>query len=208
MKKLGMKNKKLIVAASVVAVLIVASAVVLFILRPWEAKSSEGARKATPIHYYPADYDADIMQNRVYLSYDRDLYFGSQAEERQYHYETDRASASPEAAFFLDYFKALMEGDEEGITRFFVPGYFSEKPHFTMQMIHDMRVLFHSRSTDEIGGETREIYNFTVRYEIFQNNGTWRQGVGSNDARPQIYQLILDEDGAWKIARILDVVYE
>ncbi len=202
------KPRLLFLIIALIVLLLTVCAVVLLIWKPWKKAASVKNGNGTVIHYYPADYEADVLQNRVYLSYDRDLYFGTQFDERQYHYETDRETASPEAKFFLDYFYALIHGDYEGIESFFVDGYFEEKPRFTMQMIHDMRVLLHSVDTDEYNGKETDIYNYTVTYEIFQNNGTWRQGVGNNDARSQIYQLILDENGAYKIFRILDITYQ
>ena len=206
MKTLKNRRSRIIIVCA--AVILSGIAAMLIIFLPQKGANREPGTSEVYIHYYPADYDADILQNKVYLSYDRDLFFGTQFDERQYHYETDRSSAAPEAAFFMDYFETLIHGDEEWILEFFVDGYFQEKPHFTMQMIHDMRVLLHDVSKEEIDGKETEIINYTVTYEIFQNNGTWRIGVGSNDARAQIYQLIQDDSGAYKIFRILDVTYE
>ena len=174
-------------------------------------RSNQNA-KSTPsdkvIIYAPADYDEDILQNSFYLSLDRDLIFGTPLHKVRYNYEIDRQTASVEAGFFMDYFNCLIHGDEEGILEFFIPGYFEEKPHFTMQKIHDMEVTLHSVEDDTVDGEEKTVFSYTVSYEIFKNNGTWRQGVGSDDGRPQIYQLILDEDGQYKIWRILEVDFE
>ena len=95
----------------------------------------------------------------------------------------------------------------EKIPEFYVDGYFKDPPKFTMQMIYEPYVLFHSASEEEVDGENSMVYNFEVRYKIFKNNGTFRTEVPSNSAIPQIYQLI-KVDGRFKIASILDVEYE
>ena len=87
-------------------------------------------------------------------------------------------------------------------------GYFEEDPKFTMQMIYDPYVMYHSVSTDEIDGEEITLFNFQVRYCIFKNNKTYRSDVDSNVAVPQIYQLIKIEDGTYRIFRILKIEVE
>ena len=74
-------------------------------------------------------------------------------------------------------------------------------------MIYEPYVLFHSVDEDEIDGEKTMVYNFEVRYKIFKNNGTFRTGVASNTAIPQIYQVI-KKDESYRICRILDIEYE
>jgi hypothetical protein len=77
-----------------------------------------------------------------------------------------------------------------------------------MQMTYEPYVMYHSVSTEEIDGQEVELFNFHVRYKIFRNNGTFREGVGSNVAIPQIYQLVKLQDGSLRIYRILDVKNE
>lgn len=206
--KQNKKCKWLWIFLPIILVLSVCLTVVLMV-KPWQKqKSDQTKQESGKIVYYPTDYDEDILQDRVYLSYDRDLLFGSPYQQRKYHFETEREEASEEAGFFLDFFQCLIMGESDSLQSFFVQGYFAEEPHFTMQMIHDISVVLHSVDQDTVNGISTEVYSYTVTYEIFRNNGTWRQGVGSNDARPQIYQLIRDEDGNYKIWRILDVVVE
>ena len=77
-----------------------------------------------------------------------------------------------------------------------------------MRMLYEPYVQFHSVSEDEVDGEKISLLNFQVHYKIFKNNGTFRSGVPSNTAIPQIYQLIKGEDGLYRIFRSLEIEVE
>ena len=202
----------------IVLALVILLAVVLLIVKG-NVKPKKLYAYSDQIYYFPARFDEDIFQNTAYLTFDRSLLFGTQNYQSYYQYETDRETAPEEARFFLDYFHCLMYGEEDGIIDFFVPGYFEDKnnfteimvggkPHFTMQMIHDMSVILHSEDSEKIEGEETLVYSYTVKYPIYHNNGTWRKGVGDDEIRPQVYQLIRDEEENYRIWRILDVFVE
>ena len=160
------------------------------------------------IHYHLADYDEDIFLNKAYMSFQRDLTYGAAGVEQIFSYEKDYDSASSECKFFLDYFQTVINGDYEALPDYYVEDYFAQKPKFTMQMIYEPYVSYHSVSSEEIDGVEQNLYNFYVQYRIFQNNGTFRQGVSSNTAVPQIYQLVKTLDGSYRIYRILEVQIE
>lgn len=202
------KKSKILWMALIAFILIVIGVVVFVLIKPWKSSSDKTNFGDNPLVYYPANYEADIMQNRVYLSYDRDLLFGTPYDQQSFTLDTDRESATEELSFFLDFFSSLIQGDYENIVSFFTEGFFNDAPRFTPQMIHDMSVTLHSVDRATVNGMETEVYSYTVIYEIFQNNGTWRKGVGSNEARPQIFQLVRDDAGYYKIFRILDVTVE
>lgn len=160
------------------------------------------------IFYYPINENENIFENKVYKDYVRDLKFGNAHELQLFNYENDYEDASVECKFFLDYFKTVICGDYENYPSFFVDDYFNEipAPQFTMQMIYDPYVVINSVTEEEIDGKNVQLYNYHVEYRIFRNNGSFRQGVSSNVAVPQIYQLIKLEDESYRIFRILDVV--
>jgi len=160
------------------------------------------------IYYYPADYSADIFQNVAYTTFTRDLLYGAGGVEQLFNYEMDLESSSAECKFFLRYFHSVIYGEYEKIGEFYVDGFFEEKPKFTMQMVYDPYVLYHSAIKETIDGKEETIYNFHVRYRIFKNNGTFRKGVASGEAVPQIYQLIKDAEGNYRIYRILEIEFK
>ena len=160
------------------------------------------------IHYYPVNYAENIFDNQVYMSFERELLYSNSKEEQPFDYETDYESASEECKFFLDYFKTVIEGKYSEYPTFFMDDYFDEDPKFTMQMIYEPYVSYHSTGVETIDSKETEVYNFYVRYRIFRNNGTFRTGVESNTAVPQIYQLIKIDETTYRIYRILDINFE
>lgn len=201
MKKERKKNKLLIISA--VSLLAVAVFVIgiLLLLPKDQASGSNG-------EYYPANYDENIFLNPAYMGFQRDLLYGIGGVEQLFSYEKDLESADPECKFFLNYFHTVIHGEYENYTSFFVDGYFEEEPKFTMQMIYDPYVRYHSTSTDEIDGKEISLLNFQVGYRIFKNNKTFRSDIDSNVEVPQIYQLIKGEDGSYRIFRILNIEVE
>ena len=195
-------NKRTIVLLSCIAFIIIAlvSVVVVHVA----LMNSEHDDR---IYYFPAKYEEDVYQNKAYLSFERGLLFSESGVTQMYYYDTDYEEASAECQFFLDYFQSIIGGKYQEISKFYVDGYFKEEPKFTMQMIYEPYVLFHSIEEEELNGEKTKVYNFEVRYKIFKNNGTFRTGVASNTAIPQIYQVI-KVDESYRICRILDIEYE
>lgn len=155
-----------------------------------------------PIVYFPADYDEDILKNEVYLSYDRDLYFESGGLEQAFN-EDNVDSASRECRFFYDYFQCVIRGEYDDY-----PGFFydpdAHRARFTMQMIYSVHAGELDPTEAQIDGKTVTLYNFSVRYAIHRNNGTFREGIRSDAVTKQVYQL-LDTDQGFRIYRILDV---
>lgn len=201
MKKERKKSKLLIItAASFLAVALLVIALV-FLFPKDKGAGSNG-------EYYPANYDENIFLNPAYMEFQRDLLYSVGGIEQLFSYEKDFETADPECKFFLDYFHTVINGEYENYKRFFVDGYFEEEPKFTMQMIYDPYVRYHSTSTDEIDGKEVSLLNFQVGYRIFKNNKTFRSDVDSNVEIPQIYQLIKEEDGSYRIFRILNIEVE
>ncbi len=198
-------KKRLLSVIAIVLAFLLALGTLLYFL----CKNPDGADNTKEdIFYYPADYGEDIFQNKAYMSFQRDLIYGASGVEQLFSYETDYQDASLECRFFLDYFQCLMEGDSKKLIDFYCVDYFDEEPDFTRQMIYDPYVLFHSVTDEEIDCSMQKLYNFHVRYRIFKNNGTFRRGVASNVAVPQIYQLLKKEDGTYQIFRILEVEFQ
>ncbi len=196
------KKKALLSVGALILVAILAFGIWFFFFKGSKEEPDDG------IFYYPANYEEDIFQNAAYMNFRRDLMYSYIGVEQLFVYSEDYSSATVECKFFMDYFQTLMNGDFEKILDFYVEGYFPEKPQFTMQMIYEPYVLYHSKTSEVINGEDTELYNFHVRYAIFKNNGTFRKGVSSGESVPQIYQLIKNDDGSYRIYRILEVEFE
>lgn len=209
MLKKKSRSRKILFIVSAVLFVVFIAAVVVGGVWYWKYRNAEKNPSTTekPIVYYPADYEKDILQDQVYLAYDRDLYYTNGSVTMAYN-ENDRDIASEECLFFLDYFHSVITGDYESYPSYFVADYFEISPKFTMQMIYDLQVTVHSISTVTLNGTETTAYNFVVRYKIHRNNGTFRTGIYSDTAVPQVYQLVRDAEGKYRIYDILKVGYE
>ncbi len=195
-------SKKITVLCVIIFSAILLFALSIYLLLPKEKPS------LIEKEYYPVNYDENIFLNRAYMGFQRDLLYSVGGVEQLFSYEKDYDTAEAECKFFLKYFRDVICGDYESYKNLFVDGYFDEDPKFTMQMIYDPYVQYHSASTEELDGKEINIINFQVSYRIFKNNKSFRSDVDSNEAIPQIFQLIKTEDGSYKIYRILSIEVE
>ncbi len=202
MKKDVLKKKIFIISFACVLILAALAVLVFFIFSDFSGDEPE--EKKNEIQYHLPSYDKNIFENKAYLEFQRDLIFGFGGVEQVYSFD-ELDEVSPECGFFLSYFQTVINGDYEKYPDFFLEGILEEKPKFTMQMIYEPYVKFHSESKDKINGEEVVLQNYLVQYKIFKNNGTFRKGVSSNTAVPQIYQLLRGEDGNYRIYRILEI---
>ena len=200
--KSDVKKKKILIVSLIVLVSLAVLAVgIAFLLPRKKVYPSNG-------EYYPANYEENIFLNQAYMNFQRDLVYSIGGVEQMFSYEKDLETADPECKFFLEYFHTVVNGDYVGYKDFFVDDYFTEDPKFTMQMVYEPYVRYHSSSTDEVDGKEISLLNFHVHYRIFKNNKTFRSDVPSNVSIPQIYQLIKIEDGSYRIFRILEIEVE
>ncbi len=196
------KKKTVILILSCVLALVLVASVTVYILH-----CLDNSKSNTGIFYYPVDYDENIFENAAYMSFRRDLMYGANGVEQIFSLKDDFEEATDECKFFLRYFDAIINGKYEEYTSYFVDGFFDEDPKFTMQMLYEPYVSAHSSSKENVDGKDVTLLNFYVRYKIFKNNGTFRRGIDSNSAVPQIYQLI-KIDNEYRIYRILEVEFE
>lgn len=161
---------------------------------------SGGSRKpgALPSDvFYEADYDRNIFEYPAYQRLNRSvnyLEYGSGEPLTEENYE----SLGVASTFFYEFFDAIIRGDCETYRSFLTPYYIKEfdPPEiFTMQMLYDIEVnRTQQASTATFEGKTATVHYFSVKYKIFENNGTFRNDVASNRSTTQYYELY-DVDG-------------
>ncbi len=155
---------------------------------------------ALPEHvFYEADYNKNIFEDKAYSNLNRSVMYmeydsGFALTEENY------LSAGVASAFFYEYFDAIINGDANRYLSMLTENYiddFDPPKEFTMQMLYDIEVNRVQTSwTEEYLGKTVTVYNFAVKYKIFQNNGTFRNDIASNQSSTQYYQLY-SYDGAF-----------
>jgi hypothetical protein len=157
-----------------------------------------GGRKSEEtekVYLIKPDYKSDIYQNDVYMSKNRYITF---IDEPFTGIITETNNDYGEIGqFFLDYFKALTDGDADSYNSFFTDVYLKDKNNtvykkFTMQKIYGAEVEKLSEMIindgSEYNGWTR--YTFRTSYKIMANDGTFRPDMPSDTAVPEILELL------------------
>lgn len=156
---------------------------------------SNGSRKPPSLEsgvFYEPDYSCNILEDPAYLRLDhsiRYLEYDSGETLTEENYETLGVAS----AFFYEYFDAIIRGDCETYRSFLTPSYiklFDPPERFTMQMLYDIevnRTQYSTKGTYE--GQDATVHYFSVKYKIFENDGTFRDDVGSNTSTTQYYEI-------------------
>lgn len=142
-------------------------------------------------------YDEDIMQDSDYLELPRRfvrLKIGNETNELIGEYE-----AGTMERFWMDYFDAVMSADSDTLnslhTDYFVDqnGKYGK---FAPQKVYEIKVeIVSSRKVED--GEYAGCYQYfaKVSYNIYENNGTFRNDIKSDESREQIFELIENKNG-------------
>ncbi len=147
----------------------------------------------TPVFLFNPDYDENIFEDEAYLDLNRYIFYTEGALSVYLAGENDFAAMGPAAAFFGDYFDAVIRGDAARFNACFTAEYLAEKgekDRFTMQQLYDIEVTKLSEYLiNEDTADPITVMEFDVSYRIRRNNGTFRDDLESGAARPQVYQL-------------------
>ncbi len=146
-------------------------------------------------NFYEPDYDTDIFTYQPWLDKIR---FITYKEGGYSTVITDQSHADYGAAVSMlsEYFDCLMQGDADGVNRFFSEEFFETNPKyekFTMQKIYDITVeLISSADKKSHDGVDVIEYIYKVSYKILENDGTFRSDIESDAVRGQFYTIVDD----------------
>lgn len=150
------------------------------------------------IYFFPADYEYNIYEDELYMSYDRRIMFTAFGQTCEIT-SSDAGVFGTAGAFFHDYFGYIINGDCEGYKSCFTESGRSTTvlpEKFTMQMLYDINVILFSRESREVDGRTVTVDVYEVSYRIFENNGTFRGDISSGDTRTLVYELYIEGENA------------
>ena len=206
------QKKKTVLIVWISVILVLCAASLLLLKKPELFDKEAGDIKVTGSNgfydfFYEADFSLaleDYESYPEYLELDRYLYYKNGSETVGV-IDKNRDSFGDEVLFFEDYFKTIINGDNEAYNKMFTESYlatYGEKAAFTPQMVYGMQVeeVFENES----GGVLT--FGFDVDYKIFQNNGTFRDDIYS-DASRKMYIEITDASGEFKIYVLKYYVY-
>ena len=160
-------------------------------------KESPVQNELPPEAFYPVDPSLSIQDNSAYAALDRSVYYTNygtgEALTEENHQKVGVASS-----FFYRYFDHIINGNASAYRSMLTEAFIEEfdpPKDFAVQMLYDIRVdQSHSASTATFKGETVNVYHFSVSYKIFENNGTFRRDIASNQSVTQYYDLVYYKD--------------
>ena len=148
--------------------------------------------------FFEVDYNKNILEDELYLSKNRDVYydrFGTQTILNETNYD----DVSPAATFFYNYFSCIINGDYQKYPEFFTQACLQSEgfvlpEKFTMQGLYNMHVSLYRAEAKEVDGVEvlSEIYE--VSYQIFENNGTFRNDVLPDETRTLVFEIYISGD--------------
>ncbi len=118
------------------------------------------------------------------------------------------------AQFFLEFLDIVRRADHNAYNGMFFNDYYNthrQIGEFTMQKVYDLRVeelnIMPKLDEEEYSWVTEQNLTpkyFDVKYKIKDNNGSFRLGVESDEYKPQLFILALNENDEVKIIDIVE----
>ena len=198
----GLNRRKMIrFLAACLAVLVFITAALLFLLRDEDEKKPYVPPRADA-EFAPIDWSGDVWSDQQYIDeYDRDVYYRDASSILHLLSDDDYERCGDEAAFIYEVLTCIREGDANGYNAALSEYYKSAvgtKASFTEQKLYDVRYEI-DRYVD--GGEAGILTSYYVYFRIKNNNGTFRDDVGSDELRRMTYYL-RETDLGWEIYTI------
>ncbi len=193
-------RKKILIGFLIIAGIMIASVVVSVIFEVsvngdyYTAFYSGGSGyEPLDILFAPADYETDIFEDAAYLSMNRDIKYIDGAQSTEVALDEDGAYFGEGLVFFQNYFNCVIGGDYETYQTFISDDYDEKNGYpvpekFTMQKIHSISVE-HRGDADTIVSQNEVRRYYVVKYQIYQNNGTFRDDIRPTDVLPLLFEL-------------------
>ncbi|MBR5870706.1 MAG: hypothetical protein IKZ09_06680 [Clostridia bacterium] len=193
-------RKKILIGFLVLAVFFIVSVLISVVYEVsvngeyYTAFYSDGSGyKPLDILFAPADYETDIFEDQTYMSMNRDIKYIDGAQSTEVALDENGSYFGQGLVFFQNYFNCVINGDYETYQTFISEKYDENNAYpipemFTMQKIHSISVEYRSDADTYVSqNEVRRYY--VVKYQIYQNNGTFRDDIRPTDVLPLLFEL-------------------
>jgi len=162
--------------------------------------------------FYPPDFNDDIMQDPDYTA--KNLYMMyNDGNEGSYLSDGDYANYGGGVVTLGAYFKAARGGSWDGLSQTFSPDYLANTKDtkiitnydgFDPQKIYDLQVELLDISDNTAIAPINGALYYKVDYKILKNDGLFRNDIPSDASRTQLFELVKEADGSYKINNIWD----
>lgn len=145
------------------------------------------------ILFAPADYEDNIFEDDTYMSMNRDIKYIDGAQSTEVALDENGSYFGEGLLFFQTYFNCVIRGDYETYQTLISDDYDEDGAYpvperFTMQKIHSISVE-HRSDADTIVSQNEVRRYYIVKYQIYQNNGTFRDDIRPTDVLPLLFEL-------------------
>ena len=214
-QKSGFLSKKrlLIILASVLIVIFLTYAALAIFPSLFENEEDTLDGYEPPrvnFNFFPADYDEDIFEDEDYLKLIENGIFEYDDGALISMIDLENADGyGKPVELVVNMLYAIVNGDADEYNSYFSDKYFekkSPKDRFTMQKIYDGRITYFAREEVVEDGKQYTEYTFKLRYKIFENNGTFRDDIGSGSRLQHV--TVSDRDGKLQIDALNFVKYK
>ncbi len=158
------------------------------------------------ILFAPADYEDNIFEDETYMSMNRDIKYIDGAQSTEVALDENGSYFGDGLLFFQTYFNCVIRGDYETYQTLISEDYDKDGAYpiperFTMQKIHSISVE-HRNDADTIVSQNEVRRYYVVKYQIYQNNGTFRDDIRPTDVLPLLFELTTIDETT-KITKIV-----
>lgn len=197
------KSKKdgLIITAAVIGAAVLIAVIFLIIggVIPKKDNRPEGTNSG--YSFVPVNPDENIYEDEVWLDLDRTCYFEDESSGMTISIDenlSDVPSYCRQAVeTLIKFINAAIAGDADTFNGLFSEKFFEAggegKTPFTAQKLYDIKFSLISYGDIEEDGAKHESFHFWIEYKIKDNNGTFRNDMGSDATRKE-YAVLTTRD--------------
>lgn len=168
------------------------------------------------IYFYPADFEEDITLDETYMGKIRDISFRDLNSNLTESLTKEQYALHGDAIYFMtQLIQTIIQGDADSYNKMFSDDYYKtndKKEAFTPQKLYGSSSTLGIRITLEEDKEVTDLemgiiykqYIIKLEYMIHQNNGTFRDDIGSDAMKP-VHYVITTKTGKLLID---SVIYE
>lgn len=211
-KKVNFRKKLIVVFAIIILALIFLYALTIAIPYFYSKFQPEETEYVADFNFYTPDYNEDIFKDEKYLALIESgiLEYDDNANSI-YMVDTTNANEHGEQVVMLvKMVYSIVNGNSEEYNSYFSKKHFETKEpkgNFTMQKIYNGRLTYLSSETVIEDGKTYNQHTYTLKYLIYENNGTFRKDISDDSYRMQ-YITISDREGKLLIDSITYPIYK
>ena len=164
-----------------------------------QKKQDDEASKAVKgIKFHTPNYTEDITQDSVYMGLDRNFYFEDSSNGFRTSYDPE--SLEEVSDVYRDtvrtitrYLEAAIAGDAEELNECLSDWYFDnggkQRERIAPQKLYDILITTDTQAKVSDLPASSESYCYWVEYKIRMNNGTFRDDMGSDGVRKELFAV-------------------